>query len=571
MTEVNKTILISSNKAHLNEFVHVKVNYANDKLRLTDQKIIDFVKFIYQTEYNYGHLVKDIEISGEEPLQYTVIREEKTENKTPLSDLRVKVLQASEKALPMRAKTIHEIYLSLHDTWVGKIPLIQHFWTLVTYPLAIFIRAFSPAIRDLSELNKQKFPDDENAVLTAFKWSREAVDMPVEEDPLYALGEQFTLPKQLAEAEAIGRDWHDPSKRTLLPDTCVKEIMSRLGQDTKSIKQAVNLMLIPTGYWLKGVYQPVILSFYKDVEGKLCLSEMSYGAKGEGTTSQDYRWEDIKKDQLGILLTTLMNRANKPSVEEPFSYGTWLGRSLVEQIKEDLTIEGKKDLDKLIEQIGNRDQPIDDKPITDEEFRKKMLLSHGATLLKPREGRRDKIRKDPYKLIHETIKLSFPGSSLSDKTTFTLGILSDRLEKVISGLSAMGDEEKVRWVELLEKDVRNFEKHLRKTFGNEEAIERLLRKESPFKKLFQRVQELKVEVDNLPSQLAKRRSERADKLNHPKEGHYTLEVSTDITPIGEITTSKSQQTKGITSEDVRWWRMSRLAGRSLMSITLKRP
>lgn len=164
--------------------------------------------------------------------------------------------------------------------WPGQIPIVQHFWTVGVFPLVLLIRAFSPTMMDMAGLDAQKKPHDEESLLTALKWGREAFEQQLGEDPLErSLGKPFALSEQLAEAEKIGREWHQADKQTTLPKECADKIMARFEQlnreeDLRKTNKALNLMLIPTGYWKDGVYKPVILSFFRNDKGKFSLSEI---------------------------------------------------------------------------------------------------------------------------------------------------------------------------------------------------------------------------------------------------------------------------------------------------------
>ncbi len=542
--EVSKTILFSSNKTSIHNYVTVKVNY--DK-SVSDQKIIDAVKKIYLDWYDHGQIIKDLEISTSDLTHCKVNRSANTTTKTPLSDLVVKVFQASDIVLSTRTKTFSEIYTSLYETWPGKIPILHYFWMLAVYPLAALIRLFPPSVYDhLTELKKLKLPHDEDSLLTTLKWVRETFSSYAEGDPLNSLGKEFTLCSQLAEAESLGRDWHDLSKQASLPELSAKEIMRRynsLKQHSDARGKAINLMFIPTGYWSEeGIYQTVILSLYRNDKGKFCLSEISSG-DNQGATSHDYEWEEMDEATLKFLLSTLMNRSKQPNAEQqsPFQE-TKVSAIYVGSV-------GDIELNKL--KFDDSTPKTKEKPLTEQEFRDKVYFSAKANKLKPREGSRKKGSDDPDKRIFEAIRKSFPEHPLSDKTIFTFGILSNRLEKIIVGLPQMNEEEKVRWIEILEKDVRSFQRLMRNTFGNEAAFNKLLETDSPFKKLCQRLKELSIEVDNLPSMLTKRREARAETLNDPNQGNYLLTISTDIKPIGEVSVLKSQSETQISPEDLK--------------------
>lgn len=98
--DINKNFLLSSNKEHLHDFVNVKIKSIPGKT-VTDSELTQAVKRIYENEYKKGNIIKNLEISPTDLSQYVVTKSVSSADIKSLSDLQIKILQASEKALPV--------------------------------------------------------------------------------------------------------------------------------------------------------------------------------------------------------------------------------------------------------------------------------------------------------------------------------------------------------------------------------------------------------------------------------------------------------------------------------------
>ncbi|MGE4575291.1 MAG: hypothetical protein AB7E63_13145, partial [Parachlamydia sp.] len=403
-------------------------------------------------------------------------------------DLRIKIVSATARALPKNFRSIKEIRQSLLDTWPSNVPVIKLLWNVAVHPLSLLGRLLFLKKYDISGLDLVQSPHDKRAFLTALEWSKDALDLKSEDDSLLPLGEEFTLAAQFKEAIETGKGQETGSKQTLAKKYA-EQILERF-EKVEDVDRAVNLMLIPTGYWKDRAFEPVLLAFYRHPEGYLALTELTYGQKN-AAVSHDFGWKDgIDADKLSVYLAPILGLTEKTTDSQDFKKDNVYRLAYLKW----MALKGKGAQNLGESEVLGEGEGI---PTTVEAFRQGIWGTSGAVFLEPSPQRRMKVNRDPQQLVHETIRLQFSGSAAAEKAVFTLAILNDRLEKVLKALPQLREEEKRKWLHQLEKDQKRLERQLGKASGDIEFKDIIFGPNSAFSSYTKRIEQLKGELTKL--------------------------------------------------------------------------
>lgn len=463
MTKISRIIEVSSKSNQLSQLVAVEIE-------------ADFTPTTQQIEF----LVKGRLGNTEEIPKHLSFNANEVSLSDEPSDLIVRVCKAQAKALPIRKKTICEIRDELLEMVPDNIPVIYQLWWLVVHPISLIIRAIGPTVYDLSSLHDLDNPHHQDALLTALKWSREALDLSVDDDPLKELGEEFTLVKQFKEAEAIGEALKNKSSKEELATEYSTKILQRLAS-VANTEGAINLMLLPIGYWTDShTYQPMLLAFYKNTDGQLALSEMTYGSMSDPII-RDYTWEKTPEDLTEFLETLLLFNQNPNQTPLKLHRKDLYKFANIELHKK--TAHQETVLDTL--QQNGLTRPASS---TTQDFFPKLAYHAGASPSQTRKNRRQHISENPFKIVQETLRLQFPEAPGASKELFTLSILNDRLKKILTALPEMSQKKKEKWLQQLEHDRLGFERQLRKAHHHDEAYGLYTDTQGPFKKFAKRLE-----------------------------------------------------------------------------------
>ncbi|WP_148265737.1 hypothetical protein [Parachlamydia acanthamoebae] len=442
------------------------------------------------------------------------------ENDLP-TDLRIRILSIAARALPKSGRSMKEIRQELLKTWPNRVPIIKLFWGIAILPLCALMHILSLRKYDLGDLDIATNPEHEKSLLTLLEWSKHALDLKKETDSLLSLGEEFTMANQFEEAIQIGKLLQGDTSKATLAQKYAHNIVDRF-KKIEERPDAINLMLIPTGYWKKKTFQPVLLAFYRNAEGKLGLTEFTYGKKNKD--ARDFVWDkEINADEFSKFLAPLLGLEEKVKTSAPSkniaraAYLQMGAVNLRENAMQNMAEQGIQGaasfIPGVLEESGSN-----------QAFREQIWVSSGATFVPSRAEKRGKIRTSPDKIIHEMIRLQFGDSAAADKATFTLAILNDRLEKVIKALPQMRLEDKLKWLKLLEQDQKRLERQLAKSSGNPQFKELVLDPASPFSAFSKRIHDLKIELAKLDKMQASYHKKRAGILNKVKNFPIRLEI-----------------------------------------------
>lgn len=285
-------------------------------------------------------------------------------------------------------------------------------------------------------------------------------------------------------------------------------------------------MLLPTGYWTTPeTFRPLQFTFsYK--EGKLHLTQMATGTQ---SGIDHILPSNINFKDLGSLIGTLMLLSTKPSVlpSEP-SNGDQFTLELIESFQggsEKVSVkvqllklffpgffkkpeESKSPTDAVAEKAKKSETPsnffVDETRM--KEFVAQLALAFGGEKVTVADTQpRERASQDPWYLLHQTLRLQFPETPLSDKILFTFSLLSDRLTQVLSGIPEMTQLEREQWTFKLKSDWDELNKQLQKEYDDPDVLHTLLGGGgNPFAVIGERLAELHTTVAKLSKQAEER-------------------------------------------------------------------
>lgn len=371
-------------------------------------------------------------------------------------------------------------------------------------PVALFNFLISPKMKSTENL-----PADlktKNDMIKLLQAQQEVFNVNKEDDPnVKKFGEEFGLNAQMQEALDLAKEpLSDRSLRNSAANQMASDILQRVALvdnkvATDNLERAqVNLAIIPAGFWKDGVYQPSLIAISRNEEGKLCLSEITFGDK-EGMYVRDFKWDQLPDEkQLANLISAFIEQANapQPSDKSSISDKTMQDAEIVSKMGD---YEPPKEAEKAKAPAGNEvmiggvkvTMPIIDIPSLDinahgaqdieriaqphhlqnpkdkpdplqqskevrakgiEELRENAVVMSGATPMPANQQRREIVRQDPWKLLHEAIRVQFPEVPFADKAVFAVGVMNHKLNQVINDWDGLSKTEKKEWIKRLNND-----------------------------------------------------------------------------------------------------------------------
>ncbi len=362
-------------------------------------------------------------------------------------EIELKIIELADRKLPKRKLSIKAIYNRLVSMRAGKIPVVNALWHLVAAPVSLFIKMFRIKVSDISEL--KAFADtSKNLLPTALAWAQEIFPEDLKEDALAARGEAFTLKAQLAEAVSIAERQQKEDHKALA-ENLVETLLSRVTPENHGL----TAMLIPTGYWDKGEFQPLMLAFSISEQGRLKLSLYRYGEQKENDLNE-FEWEgEPSRESIAEVLKTLFElqfiEEREPSKR---SMMDWMRLGLVsaELLRRGEGVAGMPELSRFdIERMAS--------------FIPKLLASAGGKPVPGTSERRHYVGSDPWKLLHETLRFQFPEQPLGDKFYFAYTLFVDRLKLVLKHYQRLSSEERKSWVMRLDKELHSLKREFLKS------------------------------------------------------------------------------------------------------------
>ncbi len=360
----------------------------------------------------------------------------------------LKIIELADRALPQRKLSIKAIYNRLVSMRAGRVPVVNALWHLVAAPVSLFIKMFRIKVSDISEL--KAFADSsKNLLPTALRWAQEIFPGDLKEDALAARGEAFTLKAQLKEAASIAERQEKEDLKTL-----AEELTTTLLERVKPENASLTAMLIPTGYWDKGEFQPLMLAFSISEEGRLKLSLYRYGEQKENALSE-FEWEgEPSEESIAEVLKTLFElqfiEEREPSKKSKMD---WMRLGIVSMAL-------MKNADNF---LGDMPKPSRYDVENFDKYIPKLLASAGCKPVPMAIERRQRIGNDPWKLLHETLRFQFPDQPLGDKFYFAYALFTDRLKLVLKNYERLSKEEKKSWVLRLDKELTSLKREYLKS------------------------------------------------------------------------------------------------------------
>lgn len=204
-------------------------------------------------------------LKGKEKIEY-----HSAKSPSPIAINSLKITQFGQRILTDRNRTLGEVFTHLAKQWPSKIPLVNLAWYLIVIPLSVFGKLLHPGrVFDLENL---KIKVDPKHVMTLESTMHEVTEIlksatdPGSQEACSAFTNGLEFSKKWREGK--------PQDKKALTNQLAKQ----LTKDEEVSGKAKSLAVIPGGFWKNNQeFEPCLWSFYRDPEGNLCLSEMSYG------------------------------------------------------------------------------------------------------------------------------------------------------------------------------------------------------------------------------------------------------------------------------------------------------
>lgn len=457
-----------------------------------------------------------------------------------LSKTIVKVIRTSKLQLPKVLKSIEDIANDFFYKWSLHKPAARFFGALVIYPLACLMRIFCLKRDDYTSLlsqlsgvaSEKSLIHDIQLSLQIFNFE-ESRDVPIE------LQLRYQLQEAVQQAETL-------SKTTF---TQQAEQSSHLILDRWKVSQNMaeeqHLHFIATGCWSNGLFHPQLLSFYKNAKGQLALS--CFEKNDLNQFQQDFILpQDLTAEDLSKVLKTFFILSFPPAQpsEDNLHLLIKLGLAhteLQERFLEAHLVKRKATSEDLKKQYPEYDAagPKDNVSVkaadlTDSAlsysfpednlkvFYQKLWTSIGAEQVK-RENRRTHLANQPWKILHESLRLQFPEIPPSEKFLFTFSLFLLKAQTMTANCHYFSVEERRNWDDRLAKDYESLVRCARKNYGDDIVLDEFLQG-SAFLNLQTLFADLKQGLVEKMEQTASFNLKRLDALNEIKTEPYRIPV-----------------------------------------------
>ncbi len=360
-------------------------------------------------------------------------------------------------------------------------------------PVALFNFLISPKAKSTENLPGEL--QSKNDMIKLLQAQQEVFNVNEADDPnVKKFGKNFGINAQMEEALKLAKmPLSDRNQREELAFQSAADILARFSlvenkiETKQEVKTQVNLAIIPAGFWKDGVYQSSLIAISRNEEGKLCLSEITFGDK-QGMYVRDFIWDKTpNENQLANLISTFLEQANalKPSDSSNISAKTMQKAELISKL-------GDYEPPKPVKPQGNEivvggiKVPVPNIPVPEqgngeefesiaqphhqqkkedphqqkkevrmkgiEELRENVVVMAGAKPVAANAQRRELVRQDPWKFLHEAIRTQFPEVPFADKAVFAIGVLNHKLKEVVNDWEGLSKTEKKEWIKRLNND-----------------------------------------------------------------------------------------------------------------------
>ncbi len=420
------------------------------------------------------------------------------------------IRELAAKALP-NARNFSFHFSALIRKWPIYIPAINLLWALVIAPILALIRVKNDVKTQIHEDNASDLKRwEESRKAENFQGTISALEECVElisrkgnsASPKEAELLQHTK-KSLQIAKDVALALKQPDQQSLkkMAQNTAKEILEALDQKSDSPM----IMSIPCGYYIDGTYYPVILSFFRNAEGLLCLEKLSSDPGAQENCQGEriyYTFPNKKqladKKQLSDFLETawLLQKDRKPP--------STVLKSTIESLK---IVETLKRIEK---------NPFQKSPITKTLARAAKLvtqldseaslfdslIAHAGGVLRSKsekegeskrssepstaapKARQQKFPKqDFWDMWKDWIADYFPEVPEADKMILTMDVLSFHMDTVLRRIDELSPQEKQTYFPLIQGEMARFRRLVDRSLGNEKSFKTLAEKDEFFAKI----------------------------------------------------------------------------------------
>lgn len=458
-------------------------------------------------------------------------------------------------------------YTRLLATWPACIPGINILWCLIIAPLLAVWRWRQPenlslAVfhekerqqleNDLSRLQKLSGPDRFQGFLTALEEGRQIVENHSKEglDDIQRAKQQelkssldYTLKigHQLAALLQKGSDF------SALAKSCATTIIDGFNTATKETVVAT----IPMGYQHEGNYYPLLITFFRNAEGQLCLQKFS--------TDNQSR-ENQSAYQVFYTFTSMQNETLEKLLKD-----LWL-------LQKD-AVSPKKNLKEELRQVkiaksynfhhSTEPKKTETTPIPAHDAIDQIILTRGGTFhetipvpeadrkLKKEEELKIKkesqlpshiVGKDPWSLISHWMKTYYTDAPMADKFALMLDVVSNHLETLFKKFDRFPLTEKQRLLQFIKSEVDSLQQTMEKQFSGQKVFQNLLKTHLGFRALAERITSLETQLNVLSNEQLQLASE-ANQIAFTAPATTQMQLSLTESP------SKDSVSKTVTAPD----------------------
>lgn len=380
---------------------------------------------------------------------------------------------------------------------LNKIPLINLVWMYIIAPIIAFITSQLERRKANAEFTQAKPQYEHFRRVAGLEGGFESLISTLEESVELIKNadsspEHGQLIKQTQECLSVGHEIQKSLKAGKsakeIAEKFSKVILSRLGERSEA-----PLLIVPSGYYSDSIYYPMLLTFYCDKQGRLCLEKLTSDPKAKENSEKSritYVLNNPESAENGLAtFLTMVILLQKPlptnsevkteaeqnhamllqAYQKPSDHDERFSQFFKTKREMHVLFDGYIGHCQGIVQVNGIDQQIQVK-----EADEKGGKAHHAVSIQTQDPPKKPLAKaDSWHLLGKWYRTHFPEVRAVDKLSLTITVLTHHLEISLKTIYAMSADDRIKMIPIIRQDIDKLQRVVNKGFGDEQAFGRL--------------------------------------------------------------------------------------------------
>ncbi len=275
---------------------------------------------------------------------------------------------------------------------------------------------------------------------------------------------------------------------------CAQEILESMG---KQKTEDPLLMTVPSGYYREGTYYPMLLSFYRNEQNRLCLEKLTSDPEAEENRNPSRVYytfpHDVDLEKLTKLLTSSWGQTKPLSTPKVKLQGLVnLPRAFEQNPESPDDVEKHPEMpphellsDLIAHCGGSLEIDFPDEKEGTEISGKYDFDTKVSSELSPNDARTLKRypKRDHWNVLSHWIRHRFPQVPSKEKVLVAMDLISSHMETFLKKSETMKEKEKELFFQQIKKEMKKFTRVVNKAFGNDSGFDLLVEQDEDFAKI----------------------------------------------------------------------------------------